>query len=93
MPTYRFQIDGRSVAVHSDADTPLLHALRGPRLRGGDPRVGGGDSRPRTGCGPALCGECTVQLDGEPVRACTLPMSAVAGRSVNTTLSQAEQPT
>jgi aerobic-type carbon monoxide dehydrogenase small subunit (CoxS/CutS family) len=34
-----------------------------------------------------------VQLDGEPVRACTLPMSAVAGRSVNTNLSQAEQPT
>ena len=79
MPTYRFRIDGRSVAVHSDADTPLLHALRRPRLR--------------AGCGPARCGECTVQLDGEPVRACTMPMSAVAGRNVNTTLSQAEQPT
>ena len=80
MPTYRFRIDGRSVAVHSDADTPLLHALRGTRAS-------------RAGCGPAPCGECTVQLDGEPVRACTMPMSAVAGRSVNTTRSQAEQPT
>lgn len=86
MPTYRFRIDGRSVAVHSDADTPLLHALRAPRLRGGD-------SGPRAGCGPAPCGECTVQLDGEPVRACAMPMSAAAGRSVTTTLSQAEQPT
>ena len=83
MPTFRFRIDGRSVAVHSDADTPLLHALRRPRLRGGD-------------CGPAPCGECTVQLDGEPVRACAMPMSAVAGRSVTTsasTLSRAEQAT
>ena len=86
MPTYRFRIDGRSVAVHSDADTPLLHALRAPRLRGGD-------RAPRIGCGPAPCGECTVQLDGEPVRACAMPMSAAAGRHVTTTLSQAEQPT
>lgn len=94
MPTYRFRIDGRSVAVHSDADTPLLHALRAPRLRGGDPRLRGGDQGlPRAGCGPAPCGECTVQLDGEPVRACAMPMSAAAGRSVTTTLSQAEQPT
>jgi isoquinoline 1-oxidoreductase alpha subunit len=79
MPTYRFRIDGRSVAVHSDADTPLLHALRA--------------RAPRIGCGPAPCGECTVQLDGEPVRACAMPMSAAAGRNVTTTLSQAEQPT
>jgi isoquinoline 1-oxidoreductase alpha subunit len=78
MPTYRFRIDGRSVAVHSDADTPLLHALRRTRA-------------PRPSCGVAPCAECTVQLDGEPVRACTTPMSAVAGHSVSTTLSQAEQ--
>ena len=87
MPTYRFRIDGRSVAVHSDADTPLLHALRTPRLRGGDPGF------PRGGCGPAPCGACTVELDGEQVRACTMPMAAVAGRSVTTAVSRAEQPT
>ena len=74
MPTYRFQIDGRSVAVHSDADTPLLHALR----------AGHGVNGPRAGCGPARCGECTVHLDGEPVRSCVFPVSAAAGRTVTT---------
>jgi isoquinoline 1-oxidoreductase alpha subunit len=83
MPTYRFRVDGRSVAVHSDGDTPLLHALRGTH----------GVNGPRSGCGPSPCGACTVHLDGEPVRSCTMPISAVAGRSVSTHRSRAEQPT
>ena len=74
MPTYRFRIDGRSVAVHSEADTPLLHALR----------AGHGVSGPRAGCGASACGACTVQVDGEPVRSCTLPVSAAAGKTVTT---------
>jgi aerobic-type carbon monoxide dehydrogenase small subunit (CoxS/CutS family) len=36
------------------------------------------------GCGAALCGACTVHLDGEPVRSCQLPLEAVAGRKVTT---------
>ena len=63
--------------MHSDADTPLLHALRRPRLRGGD-------GRPRSGCGPAPCGECTVQLDGEPVRSCLLFAVQADGRQITT---------
>lgn len=73
MPTYRFRVDGRSVAVHSEAEMPLLHALR---------RDLGIDQR--SGCGAAECGACTVRLDGEPVRACLMPVSAAAGKTVTT---------
>ena len=70
MPTFRFRLDGKSVAVHTEADMPLLHAL--------------GMDDPRSACGPAECGACTVELDGEPVRACAIPVSAAAGKSVTT---------
>ena len=76
MPTFRLRIDGQSVAVHSEAETPLLHALR-PRLRM--------DSH----CGLAQCRACVVYVDGEPVRSCVLPLSEAAGKSVTTRLSRA----
>lgn len=77
MPTFRFRIDGQSVAVHSDAETPLWHALRS-RLR-----------REHPSCGLAQCRVCVVRVDGEPVRSCVLPLSEAAGKSVTTTPSGA----
>jgi isoquinoline 1-oxidoreductase alpha subunit len=68
------QINGQSVAVQSEADTPLLWLLRGElHLRG-----------TKFGCGMALCGACTVWLGGEPVRSCVTPLSAVGDRAVTT---------
>lgn len=80
MPTYRFRVNGKSVAVHAEAETPLLRALRSDL---------GLDAH--SACGPAECGACTVHLDGEPVRSCAMPVSAAAGKTVTTTLSRAER--
>ncbi len=68
-------INGREHALEGvDADTPLLWLLRDElRLVGA-----------KYGCGIAQCGSCTVLLDGEPVRACVLPVSATTGKSVGT---------
>ena len=68
-------INGREHALEGvDADTPLLWVLRDElRLVGA-----------KYGCGIAQCGSCTVLLDGEPVRACVLPVSAAAGHAVRT---------
>ena len=79
MQTFRLRIDGRSVSVHTEAEMPLMYVLRG--------NLGLSDRQPE--CGPAECGACTVQLDGEPVRACAMPISAAAGKSVTTALSRA----
>jgi aerobic-type carbon monoxide dehydrogenase small subunit (CoxS/CutS family) len=53
---------------------PLLYALRDDL----------GMNNPHFGCGVAQCGACTVHLDGEPVRACVMPVSAAAGKTVTT---------
>jgi isoquinoline 1-oxidoreductase subunit alpha len=44
------------------------------------------------GCGMALCGACTVHLDGQPIRSCVMPVSAVAGRQVTTIEGLQSQP-
>jgi isoquinoline 1-oxidoreductase alpha subunit len=62
----------RSVKV--SADTPLLWVLRDHLDLTGT----------KFGCGAALCGACTVHLDGEPVRSCSTPVSAAVGRKVTT---------
>jgi isoquinoline 1-oxidoreductase alpha subunit len=62
----------RSVKV--SADTPLLWVLRDHLDLTGT----------KFGCGAALCGACTVHLDGEPVRSCSTPVSAAVGRQVTT---------
>ena len=74
MPTYKFNVDGKSVSVHSEAEMPLLYALRNDL----------GLNNPHFGCGLAQCGACTVHLNGEPVRACVMPVSAAAGKTVTT---------
>jgi isoquinoline 1-oxidoreductase subunit alpha len=67
-------VNGRAVTVTAEPDTPLLWVLRE------DLRLTG----TKFGCGMALCGACTVHLDGAPVRACVTPLSAARGKRVVT---------
>ena len=67
-------VNGKVVNVDVEADMPLLWVLRDELgLRG-----------TKYGCGIAACGACTVHMDGEPVRACVMPVSAVAGKKITT---------
>ena len=70
----KFNLNGRAVDVKAEADTPLLWVIRDEV----------GLTGTKFGCGAALCGACTVQLDGAPVRSCVTPVSAAAGRKVTT---------
>jgi isoquinoline 1-oxidoreductase alpha subunit len=68
------RINGEPRELDADPAMPLLWALR--ELAG--------LTGTKYGCGKALCGVCTVHLDGAPVRACVTPLSAAEGRSVTT---------
>jgi len=70
----RLNVNGKSVEVDVDPETPLLWVLRDIL----------GLTGTKFGCGMALCGACTVQLSGEPVRSCQLPVSAVGDQPVTT---------
>lgn len=74
MAAVKFFVDGKAVSVDASPDTPLLYVLRNEL----------GLNNPRFGCGLAQCGACTVQLDGEPLRACVAPLASVEGRKVTT---------
>ena len=75
MATYPFQLNGRRVAVDSwDPAQPLLYVLRGAL----------GLHGPKFGCGLGQCGACTVIVDNQATRSCTLPVSRVVGRNVTT---------
>ncbi|QDZ29287.1 (2Fe-2S)-binding protein [Noviherbaspirillum sp. UKPF54] len=67
-------INGRATRVDADPDTPLLWVLRDTLQMTGT----------KYGCGMGLCGACTVHLDGQPVRSCSTPVSAAAGKKVVT---------
>jgi isoquinoline 1-oxidoreductase alpha subunit len=67
-------INGRRYAVDLPEDTPLLWALRDQL----------GLTGTKFGCGMALCGACTVHVDGQLTRSCITPISAVANRKVTT---------
>jgi isoquinoline 1-oxidoreductase subunit alpha len=69
-----FQVNGKAVRVDVDQTTPLLWALRDNL----------GMTGTKFGCGMALCGACTVHMDGQPMRACVMPISAVAGKNITT---------
>jgi len=67
-------VNGKSRQFDASPDTPLLWVLRDHLDLTGT----------KYGCGMALCGACTLHVDGEPVRSCVLPVSKVAGRKVTT---------
>jgi nicotinate dehydrogenase subunit A len=69
-----FELNGATVAPAIEPEATLLAALRGPL----------GLSGPRFGCGAEQCGACVVLVDGAPVFACNTPVSAAAGRRVET---------
>lgn len=70
----KFIINGKNVEVHAEPDTPLLWVIRDEI----------GMTGTKFGCGMALCGACTVHLDGVAVRSCQTPVSSVAGKQVST---------
>ena len=61
-------VNGKPVEVDVEADTPLLWVLRGELQLTGT----------KYGCGLALCGACTVHLDGAPVRSCQTPLAVIS---------------
>ena len=69
-----FTLNGKSVALDADPSMPLLWAIRDIA----------GLTGTKYGCGKALCGSCTVHVDGEAIRSCVYPVSAVTGKSVTT---------
>lgn len=74
MPEYTLSVNGKSMSVEADADTPLLWVLRDHLNILG----------PKFGCGMAQCGACTVHLNGNAVRSCVLPVSSVATSKIVT---------
>lgn len=67
-------INETAVQVTAPDDTPLLWVLRDHL----------GMTGTKFGCGMALCGACTVHVDGQPIRSCVTPASAVAGKKITT---------
>ena len=70
----RLTINGSSIDVNVDPSTPLLWAIR--------EQVG--LTGTKYGCGMALCGACTVHVDGQAVRSCMMPVSAAEGTQITT---------
>jgi nicotinate dehydrogenase subunit A len=60
-------VNGRSVGVDVDSETPLIYVLRNDL----------GLNGPKLGCGSGMCGACTVHVDGRSVRACQMPVKAL----------------
>ncbi len=73
-------VNGKNVSVEADPSTPLLWALRDNLDMTGT----------KFGCGMALCGACTVHVNGEAVRSCVTPISSVAGKKITTIEAQAD---
>jgi aerobic-type carbon monoxide dehydrogenase small subunit (CoxS/CutS family) len=67
-------VNEQTLEVDATSDTPLLWVLRDHL----------GMTGTKFGCGKALCGACTVHVDGTPLRSCVLPLSALEGRTVTT---------
>ena len=69
-----FQINGKAAKANAETDTPLLWVIRDEL----------GLTGTKFGCGAALCGACTVHVDGQPTRSCQTPLSSVSGKKVAT---------
>jgi len=74
MASFALRVNGATKTVSVAPDTPLLYVLRN------DLELNG----PKFGCGLAQCGACTVLVDGQTVRSCVTPVSAVAQRRITT---------
>ncbi len=74
MATYKLSVNNKPMTVTADADTPLLWVLRDHLNLVGT----------KFGCGMAQCGSCTVHLDGNAVRSCSVPVSSVGATKVTT---------
>jgi nicotinate dehydrogenase subunit A len=74
MARISLKVNGKSLVIDAEPDMPLLYALRN------DLRLNG----PKFGCGLAQCGACTVIMDGNAIRSCVTPMSAVQNKSITT---------
>jgi len=70
----QLKINGKSARLNVDPNTPLLWAVREQA----------GLMGTKFGCGIAMCGACTVHVDGQPVRSCSTPISDVEGAEVTT---------
>ena len=70
----KLNVNGRVHTVDADPATPILWALRDTL----------GMTGTKFGCGAALCGACTVHLNGEPIRSCSTPVSAAVGKKITT---------
>jgi len=71
---FSLNVDGKSHTLVADPDTPFLYVLRDDL----------GLNNPHFGCGLAQCGACTVHLDGQPIRSCITPISAVGDAKIVT---------
>ncbi len=74
MAAFTLTVNGRRRTLDVPPDTPLLWVLRDTL----------GLTGTKFGCGMALCGACTVHLEGSPIRSCSTPVSAAAGKRVTT---------
>jgi len=79
---FTVNVNGTPRTVDVDADTPLLWVLRDVL----------GISGTKFGCGVALCGACTVHVDGAPVRSCVTPVGTVGEKAVTTIEAVGETP-
>ena len=74
MANFSFFINGEKTNVNTEPDTPILWVIR-EHL---------GLTGTKYSCGKAVCGACTIHVDGDPVRACVTPVAAFAGRNITT---------
>jgi len=79
---FTIQVNGAAHTVDVDADTPLLWVLRDVL----------GMSGTKFGCGIALCGACTVHLDGAPARSCVTPVGNIGNKAVTTIEAAGDTP-
>jgi len=70
----KLSINGKAYQLDVTPDTPLLWAIRDHAQLTGT----------KFGCGSALCGACTVHLDGQPIRSCSVPATAAEGKNITT---------
>jgi isoquinoline 1-oxidoreductase alpha subunit len=79
---YQLNVNGKVLSADVDPDTPLLWALRDSL----------GIVGPKYGCGIGACGACTVHIDGQPMRSCQVPASAVGAGKITTIEGVAADP-